>query len=282
MSDQDDDVIEGAVDDAATTETAAIAPTARELELRAQARSGEAIPISEFRKRSRRSFLTGAAGVVGAGFFWRWVRNQPTDDGIPQLLRDTLERNESIWNGLDRRSAPEFDVSEASPIQVNGRIGVRDEIDVAAWTVRIEGPDGETLDELDLSHFEALPQRDLVIEHKCIEGWSNITHWGGVRFADFHERYADRVGDVQYVGLETPDRAYYVGWELDDILHPQTMLALREHGEPLDQLHGAPLRLATPNKYGIKCLKRIGVIRYTNERPADYWAERSYDWYAGL
>ena len=60
------------------------------------------------------------------------------------------------------------------------------------------------------------------------------------------------------------------------------MLALREGTEPLDQAHGAPLRLATPNKYGIKCLKRIGVIRYTNERPPDYWAERSYDWYAGL
>lgn len=261
---------------------APIAPSARELELRAQARSGEAIPVSEFRTRSRRSFLTGAAGVVGAGLFWRWIGNQETDDGIPQVLRDTLERNEDLWNGLDGRSAPEFDISEASPIQVNGRIGVRDEIDLASWTVRIEGPDGETLDELDISTFENMPQEDLVYEHKCIEGWSNITHWGGVRFRDFHERYADEVGDVQYVGLETPDGAYYVGWELGDMLHPQTMLALREHGEPLDQLHGAPLRLATPNKYGIKCLKRIGVIRYTNERPADYWAERSYDWYAGL
>jgi DMSO/TMAO reductase YedYZ molybdopterin-dependent catalytic subunit len=60
------------------------------------------------------------------------------------------------------------------------------------------------------------------------------------------------------------------------------MLALRHHGEPLDQLHGAPLRLATPNTYGIKCLKRIGVIRFTHDRPADYWAERSYDWYAAL
>jgi DMSO/TMAO reductase YedYZ molybdopterin-dependent catalytic subunit len=122
----------------------------------------------------------------------------------------------------------------------------------------------------------------MVIEHKCIEGWSSIVHWGGARFSDFHARYADRVGDVPYVGLETPDGGYYVGWDIESILHPQTMLALRQHGEPLDQLHGAPLRLATPNKYGIKTIKRIGVIRYSRERPADYWAERSYDWYAGL
>lgn len=255
--------------------------TKRELELRAQARSGTSIPIDEFRARSRRSFLTGAAGVLGAGLLWRWVQTQSTDDGIPNVLRGQLERNESIWSNLSR-SAPEYDLAAASPIQVNGRIGIRDDIDLTAWTVRVEGPDGELLDELDLSTFEALPQHDLVIEHKCIEGWSNITHWGGARFVDFHERYADRVGDVPYVGLQTPDGRYYVGWDIDSILHPQTLLALREHGEPLDQAHGAPLRLATANKYGIKCLKRIGVIRYSNERPPDYWAERSYDWYAGL
>ena len=165
---------------------------------------------------------------------------------------------------------------------MNGRIGIRNEIDLADWTVRVEGPDGDLLDELDISAFEALPQRDMVIEHKCIEGWSSIVHWGGVRFSDFHDRYADTVGDVPYVSLETPDGLYYVGWDMPAIMHPQTMLVLRQGDEPLDQDHGAPLRIATPNKYGIKCLKRIGVIRYARERPADYWAERSYDWYAGL
>ena len=253
----------------------------REAELKAQAESGPTIPIDEFRRRSRRSFLTGAVGVLGAGALWRWVQTQSTDDGIPQVLRSTLERNEAIWSNLSR-GAPEFSRSQAKPIQVNGRLGIRNEIELADWTVRVEGPDGELLDELDISAFEALPQHELVYEHKCIEGWSNITHWGGARFRDFHERYADRVGDVPYVGLETPDGRYYVGWDIESILHPQTLLALRENDAPLDQLHGAPLRLATPNKYGIKCLKRIGVIRYSHERPPDYWAERSYDWFAGL
>ena len=53
-------------------------------------------------------------------------------------------------------------------------------------------------------------------------------------------------------------------------------------GRPLDQEHGAPLRLATPLKYGIKQLKRIGVVRFADVRPADYWAERGYDYYAAL
>ena len=43
-----------------------------------------------------------------------------------------------------------------------------------------------------------------------------------------------------------------------------------------------PLRLAIPVKYGVKNIKRIGLIRYTNLRPSDFWAEQGYDWYAGL
>ena len=254
----------------------------RRAELRAQVEEAPTIPIDELRRRTRRSFLTGALGVVAAGGVWRWVQNQGTDDGIPQVLRNALEANERIWRTWPDRSAPEFDVSAAVPIRVNGRIGIREEIDLDDWTVRVEGPDGELLDILDISAFDALPQHDMVIEHKCIEGWSSIVHWGGPRFSDFHARYADRVGDVPYVGLATPDGEYYVGWDMESILHPQTMLAMRQGTEPLTQAHGAPLRLATPNKYGIKTIKRIGVIRYQRERSPDYWAERSYDWYAGL
>ena len=251
--------------------------------LQAQLDDRPTISMDQYRRTSRRSFLTAAAGVVGAGLFWQWVQNQPTDDGIPQVLRNTLEANEGLWRNVSQsRMAPEFPVSKATPIQVTGTIGIRDELDLDNWLLRVEGPDGQLLDEVDLATMQSLPQDDMVIEHKCIEGWSSIVHWGGVRFRDFHERYADQVGDAPYVGLETPDGEYYVGWDRDAILHPQTMLVLRQGTEPLTEVHGAPLRLATPNKYGIKCLKRIGVIRYSNERPADYWAERSYDWYAGL
>ncbi len=63
--------------------------------------------------------------------------------------------------------------------------------------------------------------------------------------------------------------------------HPQTLLCYEMNGEPLTLEHGAPLRLVTPVKYGIKNIKRIGTIRFTDKRPADFWAERGYDWYAG-
>jgi DMSO/TMAO reductase YedYZ molybdopterin-dependent catalytic subunit len=83
------------------------------------------------------------------------------------------------------------------------------------------------------------------------------------------------------VAMETPGRGYYVGLDIDSAMHPQTLLAWAINGQPLNWHHGAPLRLAIPVKYGIKSIKRIGLIRYTNERPDDFWAERGYDWYAG-
>ena len=139
----------------------------REQQLRAQLDDSPTIPVSEFKRRSRRSFLTGAAGAGAAFLGWRWLQNSPVDDGIPEPLRNTLEFNETVWSNLSEgRSAPEHPISKATPIQVNGRIGIRNEIDLAAWTVRVEGPDGEMLDELYLSAFEALPQRDMNSEHK--------------------------------------------------------------------------------------------------------------------
>ena len=53
------------------------------------------------------------------------------------------------------------------------------------------------------------------------------------------------------------------------------------NGQPLTLGHGAPLRLVCPLKYGVKSIKRIGAIQFTDQRPADYWAERGYDWFLG-
>lgn len=77
--------------------------------------------------------------------------------------------------------APSYD----AVVAYLGEMGMTAEDDLADWTVRIEGPDGEPLDELDMSAFEALPQRDMVISHKCIEGWASIVHWRGWREGHF-------------------------------------------------------------------------------------------------
>lgn len=146
---------------------------------------------------------------------------------------------------------------------------------------------------LTLDDIKNLPRVEMTTELKCIEGWSTVVNWAGARFSDFLQRFlpntkngsppdVSRTQDfVPYVSLVTPDGGYYVGMDMPSILHPQTLLCYEMNGEPLTLAHGAPLRLVTPTKYGIKQIKRIGRIAFTAERPADFWAERGYDWYSG-
>jgi hypothetical protein len=135
---------------------------------------------------------------------------------------------------------------------------------------------------LALDRIRALPRVEMTTQLKCIEGWSEIVHWGGARLADFIAAYQpDAARLPNYVGLETPNGEYYVGLFKEDALHPQTLLCYEMNGEPLSREHGAPLRLVAPIKYGIKHLKQIGKIAFTDDRPRDYWAENGYDWNAG-
>jgi DMSO/TMAO reductase YedYZ molybdopterin-dependent catalytic subunit len=146
-----------------------------------------------------------------------------------------------------------------------------------------------------LEDIKALPRAEIATQLDCIEGWSEIVQWGGARLVDFAAKYtsATRSGSppdirrrpqdlVEYVGLATPDGKYYVGLDMTSALHPQTLLCYEMNGVPLTIPHGAPLRLVLPLKYRIKSIKRIGSIRFTDTRPADFWAERGYDWYTGL
>jgi DMSO/TMAO reductase YedYZ molybdopterin-dependent catalytic subunit len=242
--------------------------------------------LAEYRSRSRRSFLTAGVAVVGGAFGWRWFTERPESNNAIDVLRRGHEFNEGLWRALsgEQATAPTFDRSESSMLRVNGRIGIRDEIDLEAWELTVLGPDGEVWGTHTLDDIVALPKEEMTIEHKCVEGWSHIVTWGGARFSDFMALYADRLpeGGTEFVSLATPDEGYYVGLDMPSMRNPQMLLAYELQGEPLDQSHGAPLRLATPNKYGIKCLKRIGTIQFTDAQPTDYWYERGYDWYAQL
>ncbi|HEX8387316.1 MAG TPA: molybdopterin-dependent oxidoreductase [Rubricoccaceae bacterium] len=259
-------------------------PDQRAARLRAEALAGPTLSEAEFQTRSRRAFLVaGASALVGAAG-WQWLTTGPTDDRIPALLRDGHRLNERLWRSLysPGRLAPTFAASASEMPRVNGRYGLRGPFAPDAWTMRVLGPDGRLLDTLDLDDVRALPRVEMTTEMKCIEGWSTVVTWGGARFSDFAARYASRLPrGLPYVGLATPDGAYTVGMDAAAMAHPQTLLAYEMQGAPLTPEHGAPLRLATPLKYGVKSLKRIGTVRFMEGRPQDFWAERGYDWYIG-
>ena len=241
------------------------------------------------RRITRRSFATGAVAATAGLAGWRWLRTCTDDHGIPWPLRRMLEWNQRLAEAYFRRArlSPTFPASVARMPRVNGHVGLDDRFDPANWSLRLENSVGEKPLTVTLDDIKLLPQVDLVTELRCIEGWSDPVRWTGARLVDLVSRsgIATRSGAkpdleqaesdlLRYVKLSTPGGGYYVGLDIQSALHPQTLLCYEMDGAPLTLGHGAPLRLVIPVKYGIKNIKRIGTIRFTDERPADYWAER--------
>ncbi|HEX9162626.1 MAG TPA: molybdopterin-dependent oxidoreductase [Thermoanaerobaculia bacterium] len=235
----------------------------------------------QVRRMTRRGFTTAAIAAAAGYGAWKWLRSREMIGYLQWPLRRVLELNESVAEAYFRtaRLTPAFPASRINrPARLNGDLGLNPAFNPATWQLRVEGaskPVALTIDDL-----ESLPRREQITEFRCIEGWSMIVKWTGTRFADLMAKFPP-VERSQYVAMETPDRGYYVGLDMESAMHPQTLLAYAINDEPLSMAHGAPLRLAIPVKYGIKNIKRIGTIRYTNVRPADFWAEQGYDWYAG-
>lgn len=252
---------------------------------------------------ARRSFITGGAAALLAFGGWRWLTTRREESGVSWPLRQALNVDGELARDFYKptRLAPDLSgaVSRGKLSlagRVNGDIGLDTPIDAAAWRLSVAGlANHDGVIELTLGAIQKLPRAEMTVEFKCIEGWSVVTQWAGVRFADFIAAYppetmsgdpldlADDPEDLPpYVSLATPGANYYVGLDMETMLHPQTLLAYEMNHAPLAPEHGAPLRLVTPVKYGIKSLKRIGSIGFGVSRPADYWAEQGYDWYAGL
>ena len=226
-------------------------------------------------------FLAGMAFIL----FWRDISTGKEKQGIPSSFRQVFEFNGTLWSGLFRPEARNecAPPPRGKPARVNGSIGLQKNIPLSQWTLRVdEDPSDSTAKHLSLKFedLEKLPRTEISVRFYCIEGWSEGMSFAGVKFSDFVKAY--HLKTKPYVGLESVDRKYYVSLDLKSMMHDQTLLAYEQNGEPLTPRHGAPLRLAVPTKYGIKNIKQIGRIFFSDRRPPDYWAERGYDWHAGL
>jgi DMSO/TMAO reductase YedYZ molybdopterin-dependent catalytic subunit len=253
---------------------------------------------AEWKRKSRRDFLVfGGLAAFGAAT-GTWILTRENDGGVPWPLRAMYRWNEGLWRRLyssDRLGENPLPPPPGTRPRVNGDIGLEEYLGPVAlknWRLRVGGIAGEPLTapapaELSLEDLSALPQTEATEVFRCIEGWSQVIAYKGVRFSDLLAALQTRpglrdAGRQPYVSLETPDGAYYVSLDRESMLHPKTVLATEMNGAPLSSENGAPLRLIVPVKYGIKSLKRIGRIAFSAERPPDYWAEQGYDWYAGL
>jgi len=242
----------------------------------------------------RRQFIAfGSFAVLGTATWFGWrglyksaIEPKTITAGAHQPLRRALNKNELIFRRLfysEKHLVRTYPKELAAKnVRINSDVGLGGTFDPATWKLQVDLGPGQILC-IGIDEIKALPKTEIVFDFKCVEGWDQIQHWGGVKFADFVAHYKlEKLAALDYVGMATPDKQYYVGLDSDSAMHPQTILAYEMNDKPLPLNHGAPLRLIVPVKYGIKNLKRIATISFSNTRPPDYWAEQGYDYYSGL
>jgi len=237
--------------------TALLAPSARRLFLR------------------RGLTLGGLAMLTGCS-----VTNS---DEAEHLLMKVSRFNDKVqaWLFDPNRMAPTYPASMITrpfPFNAYYEEAEAPEIDGNGFFLQVSGL-VQKRDILSLEQLNALPQEEQITRHICVEGWSAIGRWGGVRFATFLERIGADTS-ARYVGFRCADD-YFTSIDMPTALHRQTLLALSYDGQTLPRKYGFPMKLRMPTKLGYKNPKHIVEIFVTNEYPGGYWEDQGYNWFGG-
>lgn len=231
--------------------------------------------MTEGRRLTRRAFLVGAAGSFAAcssqrpragllGVAERWNERMQRALFDPQRLAPELPQSATTA----AREFPPYYISPSLPQAPPG------------WALRVGGMVARPL-LLTLAELQRMARTDTRVRHHCVEGWSAVASWHGVRLRDLAERAgADR--RAQYVEFRSFDNGYYSTWDRESALHPQTILAYGMNGAPLSPAHGAPLRLYGSVKLGYKMVKYLVEVSFSAVRTEGYWEDRGYEWFAGV
>lgn len=198
--------------------------------------------------------------------------------------------------------APEYSRDQISPdFKPNGSISpaAADYValrngDFADYRLVVDGLVERPLS-LSLKDLRTRPGRTQITKHDCVEGWTAIGEWTGVRL----ETLLDEAGlrpEARYIVFHCFDALtqtedgprYYESIDLIDARHPQTLLAYDMNGQTLGVPHGAPLRLRVERQLGYKQAKYIRRIEAVDSFAdiqggnGGYWPDRGYEWYAGI
>ena len=209
--------------------------------------------------------------------------NVTEDAAVQRVLRAMSRWNDTAQARLfdPKRLAPEYPESAiTTPFPFNAYYGEDEvrEVDGRNYRLELAGlirdrkPWG-------LPALYALPQSTQITRHICVEGWSAIGKWSGVRFSTFLERIGADTS-AKYVGFKCFDD-YYSSIDMATALHPQTLLAFRFADQLLPPKYGFPMKLRIPTKLGFKNPKHIAAIFVTNTNPGGYWEDQGYNWFSG-
>jgi DMSO/TMAO reductase YedYZ molybdopterin-dependent catalytic subunit len=208
------------------------------------------------------------------------------------LLNQALRLDDNLATALysQHHLVPTYSKSQITPLKNNYNGATPDPAYIPGWRLTLDGLSSGWTVSLDIEALLARHQiHDQITRLVCVEGWSAIAWWSGLRFDDLLQAYPP-VSQAKWALLESsvnldangnPD-PYFVSIDLLTAQHPQTLLATHLNGKPLPVEHGAPLRLLAPMKLGLKNIKAITRISYTTDEPPDYWAKRGYSRYDGI
>lgn len=258
-------------------------------------------PFFEQRRERRRVLGTGialAAGGVLAG-----CDALSHDDTAVRVLKSAESLNRSLHRVLGRRAmAQEFAPAEIAPkFRPNGTTMPPGETYAALlkngfadYRLKVDGLVKQPL-ELSLAQLRAMPTRTQITRHDCVEGWSCIGQWKGVRLSHLLE-LAQLKPEARFVVFHCLDRMdeadesslYYESVDLDDAFHEQTLLAWELNGKPVPVENGAPLRARIERQLGYKHAKyvhrveAVAALEGVAGGAGGYWEDQGYNWYAGI
>jgi len=115
----------------------------------------------------------------------------------------------------------------------------------------------------------ALPQATHELPIACVEGWTTVQTWTGVRLAEL-ARMAGVPGaeEVLVESLQPAGVLATTSLSGDAIADERGLLALRVNGEDLSLDHGFPARIIAPALPGVHCTKWVGTMTFSGGTPA--------------
>ena len=251
---------------------------------------------------SRRHFLGRAAAAAGALALSGCDALSRTE-WFPKVLGSGEKLSETAQNLLTprRAMAQEFTEADRSPAFRSNGTAMPDSAEYealaarefAAYRLQVTGLVGNPAS-FSLAALRALPSRTQITRHDCVEGWSAIGKWKGAKLSALLDMVQPRP-EARFVMFYCADpmaengtNLYYESIDLDDALHPQTLLAYELNDEPLPVKNGAPIRLRVERQLGYKHAKyvmRIELVasfEHIAGGKGGYWEDNGYEWYAGI
>ncbi len=248
----------------------------------------------------RRRFLSGAVQAASL-LALAGCDNLSRSDWFPSLLSNTEKLTKKAQRVLSSKKAMAREYAEADrsamfPANGNSNPEDTDYQAMAAkgfadWKLEIGGL-VEKPASFSLAELRQMPSRTQTTRHDCVEGWSAIATWTGVKLGDLLERVQPKP-EARFIVLYCADpdedgQKYYESIDFDEAYHPQTILAYGMNGQALPVAHGAPIRLRVERQLGYKHAKyvmkieAVGSLADIGGGNGGYWEDQGYEWYAGI